>query len=72
MFDVEYNKLVIVGVAGVFVAIAIAGVALLTFGNTAHMPDLSSWGSGLLSVLVILAVVVVAVWAIALLRDRSD
>ena len=70
MFDVD-SKVIIVGVAGVFVAIAIAGVALLSLGNAARIPDLSSWGSGLLILLVILAVVVVAVWAITSLRDRD-
>ncbi len=67
MFD---NRNEIVGVAGLFVAIAIAGVALLFLGNGLHMPDLPGWGSGLLILLVVLAIAVVAIFALASLRKN--
>ncbi len=63
------NDFIIVGVAGVFVAIAIAGVALLALGNGLQMPDLSRWGSGLLMVLVLLAIATVAIYAVTNLRQ---
>lgn len=71
MFDVELDpKVVIVGVAGVFVALALAAVLLMSLGSGLHLPDLSAWGSGILILLAVLAVAIVVVWAAVYLRDN--
>ena len=71
MLDVDIDwKVIVVGVAGVFVALALAAVFLLGLGNGLHMPELSAWGSVILLVLPVLAIFVVVVWAAAYLRNN--
>ncbi|MDE1853238.1 MAG: hypothetical protein KGI38_05775 [Thaumarchaeota archaeon] len=74
--------IIIAGVAGVFIALGIAGAALLGFGHATSAvgqiaqsgpvvlagDTLSGYGIDIITVLIILAIVIVAVFLIVILR----